>query len=141
MIPMLRNCSLGPSGVLVREDWSSTASLASSADTTLITAAKSAMTTNIVLAPETIWPRRVVRTREGTREVEQTLLTPRRSSDEARDALQRVAQDVLCGTRCWQMNPDHRLHFDDARGEFDEPQAQRVELRYAPYRTLGHRDA
>jgi hypothetical protein len=30
---------------------------------------------------------------------------------------------------------------DDARGEFDEPQAQRVELRYAPYRTLGHRDA
>src|ERR1019366_4859927 len=72
MIPMLRNCSLGPSGVLVREDWSSTASLASSADTTLITAAKSAMTTNIVLAPETIWPRRVVRTREGTREVEHT---------------------------------------------------------------------
>src|ERR1019366_9066905 len=48
------------------------------------------------------------------------LLTPRRSSDEARDALQRVAQDVLCGTRCWQMNPDHRLHFDDARGEVDD---------------------
>jgi len=39
------------------------------------------------------------------------------------------------------MNPDHRLHFDDARGELDEPQAQGVELRDTPHRTLGHRDA
>src|SRR5208337_1758198 len=38
------------------------------------------------------------------------------------------------------LNPDHRLHFDDARGELDEPQAQGVELRDTPHRTLGHRD-
>ena len=39
------------------------------------------------------------------------------------------------------MNLDHRLHLDDARGEFEEPQAQRIELRDAPHRTLGHRHA
>ena len=39
------------------------------------------------------------------------------------------------------MTLDHRLHLDDARGEFEEPQAQRIELRDAPHRTLGHRHA
>jgi hypothetical protein len=34
-----------------------------------------------------------------------------------------------------------RLHLDDARGEFEEPQAQRIELRNAPHRTLWHRHA
>ena len=30
------------------------------------------------------------------------------------------------------MNSDHGLHFDDASGDLDEPQSQRVELSDAP---------
>jgi hypothetical protein len=36
---------------------------------------------------------------------------------------------------------DHRLHFHDARGDLDQAQAQRVELREAPLRLFWHRDA
>jgi hypothetical protein len=31
------------------------------------------------------------------------------------------------------VNPDHRLHLDNAGGDFDEPKAQRVELSDAPH--------
>ena len=37
-------------------------------------------------------------------------------------------QNILGGARRRQLNTDHRLHLDDAGGDFDEPQAQRVEL-------------
>ena len=37
------------------------------------------------------------------------------------------------------MHPDHRLHLDDAGGDFDEAQAQGVELGDAPHRALRHR--
>ena len=37
------------------------------------------------------------------------------------------------------MDADHRFHLDDARGDFDQAQAQRVELRDTPHRTFGHR--
>ena len=50
-------------------------------------------------------------------------------------------QNILGGARRRQMNPDHRLHLDDAGGDLDEPQAQRVELRDAPRRAPGHRHA
>ena len=63
---------------------------------------------------------------------------PRHSRDEARDAGQREAQNMLAWARRRQVNLDHRLHLDDARGEFDEPQAQGVELRDAPYRAPRH---
>ena len=55
--------------------------------------------------------------------------------------------------RCWVAQPmvgqlptpdseeAHCLHLDDARGEFEEPQAQRIELRDSPHRTLWHRHA
>jgi hypothetical protein len=39
------------------------------------------------------------------------------------------------------VNPDHRLHLDDARCNFDEAEAQCVELCDAPHRTLRHRHA
>ena len=40
-----------------------------------------------------------------------------------------------------QVHADHRFHFDDAGGDFDEAQAQGVELGDAPHRTLWHRHA
>ena len=39
------------------------------------------------------------------------------------------------------MHPDHGLHLDDAGGNLDEAEAQRVELGDAPHRTLWHRHA
>jgi hypothetical protein len=39
------------------------------------------------------------------------------------------------------MHPDPRLHLDDAGGDFDEAQAQRVELGAPPHRALRHRVA
>ena len=39
------------------------------------------------------------------------------------------------------MHPDDRLHFDDAGGDLDEAQAQRVELSDTPHRAFRHRDA
>jgi len=57
---------------------------------------------------------------------------PRRSGHEARDARQHKAQDVLDRTSCRQMNLDHGLHLNDARGDLDQAQPQRVELRAAP---------
>ena len=39
------------------------------------------------------------------------------------------------------MHPDHGLHLDDAGGDLDEAEAQRVELGDAPHRTLWHRHA
>jgi hypothetical protein len=50
-------------------------------------------------------------------------------------------QNVACGAGCRQVNLDHGFHFDDARGELDETQAQRVELRDAPHRALRHQCA
>jgi len=63
---------------------------------------------------------------------------PQLSRDEVRDARQRETQNVLAWARRRQVKLDHRLHLDDARGEFDEPQAQGVELRDAPHRAPGH---
>src|SRR5580700_10870781 len=40
-----------------------------------------------------------------------------------------------------QVHPDHGLHLDDAGGDLDEAEAQRVELGDAPHRTLWHRHA
>jgi len=31
------------------------------------------------------------------------------------------------------MHADHRLHFDDARGDLDQAKAQSVELRHSPH--------
>ena len=39
------------------------------------------------------------------------------------------------------MHADHRFHLDDASGDLDEAQAQRVELSDAPHRALRHRYA
>ena len=39
------------------------------------------------------------------------------------------------------MHPDHGLNLDDAGGDLDEAEAQRVELGDAPHRTLWHRHA
>jgi len=39
------------------------------------------------------------------------------------------------------MDADHGFHLDDAGGDLDEAQAQRVELPDAPHRTPGHRCA
>jgi hypothetical protein len=50
-------------------------------------------------------------------------------------------QNILGGVQRRQVNPDHRLHLDNAGSDFDEPQAQRVELRDAPHLTLWHRHA
>src|SRR5271166_2365625 len=68
-------------------------------------------------------------------------VTPRLLRDEARDTPEGEAQNILPGTRCRQVNVDRCLHLDDARGDFDEAQAQRVELGDAPYRTFRHRCA
>jgi hypothetical protein len=51
------------------------------------------------------------------------------SGDEARDTPEHKAQNILGGARRRQVNPDHRLHLDDASSNFDEPQAQRIKLR------------
>jgi len=53
-------------------------------------------------------------------------VTPRPSCDEARDiearnSPERISEDLLRGTRCRQVHTDHRLHLDDARGDFDQP--------------------
>ena len=50
-------------------------------------------------------------------------------------------QNILGGARRRQVNPDHRFHLDNAGGDLDEPEPQRVELRDAPHRTLWHRHA
>jgi hypothetical protein len=68
-------------------------------------------------------------------------VTPGFSGDEAGDLPERETQNILPRTRCRQMNADHRLHLDDARGDLDEAQAQRVELGDAPHRMPGHRHA
>ena len=73
-------------------------------------------------------------------------VTPRRSRDEARDfeardSPQRVVKNMLRRTRCRQVHADDRLHFDDAGGDLDQAQAQRVELCDAPHRALRHRHA
>ena len=39
------------------------------------------------------------------------------------------------------MHPNHGLHLDNAGGDLDEAQAQRVELGDAPHRAFRHRDA
>ena len=45
---------------------------------------------------------------------------PRHSGDEARDSFQGEAQYLLAGARCWQMNPDHGFHLDNARRDLDQ---------------------
>lgn len=57
---------------------------------------------------------------------------PGGSCAETRDARERDAQDLLIRAGARQMDFDRRLQFDDPRGNFDKPQAQRVELRLAP---------
>jgi hypothetical protein len=64
---------------------------------------------------------------------------PRFLRDEVRDSSEGAMQYCPPWARCRQVNADHRLHLDDVRGDFDEAKAQRVELRDAPRRTLGHR--
>ena len=68
-------------------------------------------------------------------------VAPRFLRDEARNSSERVTQYFLRGARCRQVNADHRLHLDDARSDFDEAQAQPVELRDTPDRSLRHGDA
>jgi hypothetical protein len=53
-----------------------------------------------------------------------------RLPSDIRSALLLIAetQNILSGTRCRQVNADHRLYLDDARGNCNEAQAQRVEL-------------
>ena len=55
-------------------------------------------------------------------------LEPRLSGDEARYASESEAQDSLAGARRRQMDADHGFHLDDAGGDLDEAQAQRIEL-------------
>ena len=43
------------------------------------------------------------------------------------------SQDCLVGTGRRQMQPDLGFHLDDARGDLDQAQAQRVELRDTPH--------
>ena len=50
-------------------------------------------------------------------------------------------KNMLRRTRCRQMHADHSLQLDDPRGDLDQAQAQRVELRHAPHRALRHRNA
>ena len=47
--------------------------------------------------------------------------TPRCSGDEAWYAPKHETQNILGGARRRQVNPDHRLHLDNAGGDFDEP--------------------
>jgi hypothetical protein len=68
-------------------------------------------------------------------------LAPPRSRDKAWNAPERETQDFPGGAGRGQVHPDHRLHLDDAGGDFDEAQAQRVELSSPQHRTFGHRDA
>ena len=68
-------------------------------------------------------------------------LEPRLSGDEARYASESEAQDSLAGARRRQMDADHGFHLDDAGGDLDEAQAQRIELGDAPHRTFRHRHA
>jgi hypothetical protein len=42
-------------------------------------------------------------------------------------------QNILGGARRRQVNPDHRLHLNNAGGDLDESQARRVELRDASH--------
>ena len=50
-------------------------------------------------------------------------------------------KNMLRRTRCRQVHADHSLQLDDPRGDLDQAQAQRVELRHAPHRALRHRNA
>ena len=52
--------------------------------------------------------------------------------DRRRAPAQQHPFDVRPACRPWRMNPDYRLHLDDASSDFDEPEAQRIELRDAP---------
>jgi hypothetical protein len=61
------------------------------------------------------------------------------SGDEARDAFEGEAQDILGWAGRRQMHPDHRLHLYDAGGDLDEAQAQVVELGEAPHRARHRR--
>ena len=66
---------------------------------------------------------------------------PRRSGDEARDARKGDPEDVLIRTCGWPLETDQGLQLGDAGGDFDEAQAQGVELDVAPDGSFRHRGA
>ena len=57
---------------------------------------------------------------------------PRASGNEARQALEDEAEAPLIGSACRQVDLDLGLQFDDAGGDLDQAQPQRVELHDAP---------
>ena len=66
---------------------------------------------------------------------------PRRSGDEARDARKGDPEDVLIRACRWPLHANECLQLGDAGGDFDEVQAQGVELDGAPNRSFRHRGA
>ncbi len=63
------------------------------------------------------------------------------SAGEPREAFQHEAQDGLVGTGARQMKHDAGLRRDDAGGELQQAQPQRVELLDPPARALWHQVA
>ena len=63
---------------------------------------------------------------------------PRRSGDEARQAVEEDGEDRLIRSARRQMDLELGFQFDEAGGDFDQAQPQGVELHDAPSRTLRH---
>src|SRR5512147_164578 len=66
---------------------------------------------------------------------------PRFSGDQPRQAAEDEVEDRLIGRAGRQMDLDLGFHLDDAGGDLDEAQPQRVELRDPPGRGPGHQGA
>jgi hypothetical protein len=64
---------------------------------------------------------------------------PRRSGDQARQAAEDEAEDRLIGRAGRQVDLDLGFHLDDAGGDLDQPQPERIELRNPPRGTPRHR--
>src|SRR5512144_2317142 len=66
---------------------------------------------------------------------------PRLSGDQPQQAAEDEVEDRLIGRAGRQMDLDLGFQFDDAGGDLDQPQPQRVELRDPPGRGPGHQCA
>ena len=62
----------------------------------------------------------------------------RRSGDQTGDPVKRYLEDLLVWAGSGPLDADHGFQFDDAGGDLDEAQAQRVELKGAPDGAPGH---
>ena len=63
---------------------------------------------------------------------------PRSSGDEAGDTSESNAYNLLVGKGRGPLNADQGFQFDDAGGDLDEAQAQRIELDGAPDGSFRH---